>query len=108
MAAPDSGTCAQYQDLPVQLAIAGELRIGGSASLEDMRQIVGGQLEEMGHSSRGDSGDRYARRRGAVSRVSAEDGDEELGDADGGGERERYGGAGGGAHRRSAGDGDRM
>ena len=57
MAAPDSGTCAQYQDQPVQLAIAGELRIGGSASLEDMRQIVGGQL---GHSSCGDSGDRSA------------------------------------------------
>ena len=68
---------------------------------------MGGQLEEMGHSSCGDSGDRSARRRGAVSRVSAEDGDEELRDADGGGERERYGGVGCGGHRRSAGDGDR-
>ena len=41
MAAPDSGTCTKYQDQPVQLAIAGELRIGGSASLEDMKHRGG-------------------------------------------------------------------
>ena len=93
--------------------IARELGVGGSASLEDLRQIVGG---EMGHSPWNVQVDLAETERGVViarrddeglflecQPGELEDGDEERGtgggDADGGGggARERDGGAGGGA-----------
>ena len=48
--APNTKTYLRRLTASAMGSIARELGVSGSVSLEDLRQMVGGQLEEMGHS----------------------------------------------------------